>query len=83
MDERGFLRFTASRHAGNVGIAVMLQSKHSSCRDGSGCGRRAGEAKTKRPPEGETGGRIERENLAGYFCASVRRFTIIPEKRTM
>lgn len=45
--------------------------------------RLAGEAKTKRPPEEDAGDRFERENLVGYFCASVRRFTIIPEKRTM
>ena len=33
---------------------------------------------------GESGGLSVRENLVGdYFCASARRFTTIPEKRTM
>ena len=48
--------------------------------------RLAGEVKTKRPPVKDAGDRFERENLmSDYFCvcASVRRFTIIPEKRTM
>lgn len=45
---------------------------------------RTGETKTKRPPEGETGDRIEMKKLIeDYFCASVRRFTTIAEKRTM
>lgn len=53
-------------------------------RGGIGCGRRTGRTKTKRPPEEDAGDRFERENLISvYFCASVRRFTTIPEKRTM
>ena len=44
----------------------------------------SGTDKSKKTPAGEGERFVEKENLAeDYFCASVRRFTTIPEKRTM
>ena len=53
----------------------------------SPCGLQISESKADmtKPPagEGERFVAIKENPVLGYFCASARRFTIIPEKRTM